>query len=393
MILVPVVAVRNTKTAMAKTNNKVVLSVTNDLYTDPRVDKVCNFLTRNGFDVTLVGRCYKDSAILAPRAYKTHRMRLLFRKGAFFYAEYNIRLFFYLLFHHFDLFVANDLDTLLPNFLISRLKRKRIVYDSHEYFCGELSIADRPFVKHVWQSIEKFCFPKLKDVITVSQSIVEQYEKEYGIRPHLVRNIPPKATPPITESRKSLQLPEDKTVIILQGNGLNEGRGGEELVEAMPLVDEQAVLLIVGNGTVIPQLKERVKELHLENRVIFVPRVTPEKLFNYTYLSDIGIALDRDLSPNLRFSLPNKLFEYIKASTPIVASNLIERSRIIHQYNVGLIVEDSQPQSIAELINKLVNDQQLYGELKANCKIAAEDLCWENEEKVLEEIYLREEAS
>lgn len=373
---------------MAATNNRVVLSVTNDLYTDPRVDKVCNFLTRNGFDVTLVGRCYKDSAVLAPRAYKTHRMRLLFRKHAFFYAEYNIRLFFFLLFHHFDLFVANDLDTLLPNFLISKLKKKKIVYDSHEYFCGELSIADRPFIKKIWLSIEKFCFPKLKDVITVSQSIVEQYEKEYGIRPHLVRNIPPKTTPPITENRKSLQLPENKVVIILQGNGLNEGRGGEELVEAMPWVDEKAVLLIVGNGTVIPQLKKRVKELGLEYRVTFVPRVTPEKLFNYTYLSDIGIALDRDLSPNLRFSLPNKLFEYIKASTPIVASNLIERARIIRQYNVGMIVEDFQPKSIAEIINELVNNKQLYDKLKDNCSMAAEELCWENEEKVLEEIYL-----
>ena len=377
---------------MAKTNNKVVLSVTNDLYTDPRVDKVCNFLTRNGFDVTLVGRRYGDSAILAPRAYKMHRMRLLFRKGAFFYAEYNIRLFFYLLFHHFDLFVANDLDTLLPNFLISKLKRKRLVYDSHEYFCGELSIADRPFVKRVWQSIEKFCFPKLKDVITVSQSIVDQYEKEYGIRPHLVRNIPPKATPAVTETRISLQLPEDKTIIILQGNGINEGRGGEELVEAMPYVNEKAVLLIVGNGTAIPQLKERVKELQLENRVRFVSRVTPEMLFNYTYLSDIGIALDRDLSLNLRFSLPNKLFEYIKAGTPMVVSNLIERARIVKQYQVGLIVEDFQAETIAEKINRLVNNKQLYEEMKANCKVAAEDLCWENEEKVLEEIYLRKEA-
>lgn len=375
---------------MAKTNNKVVLSVTNDLYTDPRVDKVCNFLTRNGFDVTLVGRRYGDSATLAPRAYKTHRLRLLFRKGAFFYAEYNIRLFFYLLFHHFDLFVANDLDTLLPNFLISKLKRKRLVYDSHEYFCGELSIADRPFVKRVWKSIERFCFPKLKDVITVSQSIVDQYEQEYGIRPHLVRNIPPKATPPVTETRVSLQLPEDKTIIILQGNGINEGRGGEELVEAMPFVDEKAVFLIVGNGTVIPRLKEKVKDLQLEHRVRFVPRVTPEMLYNYTYLSDIGIALDRDLSMNLRFSLPNKLFEYIKAGTPVVVSNLIERARIVGQYRVGLIVEDFQAENIAEKINKLVNDKQLYNDLKANCKLAAEDLCWENEEKVLEEIYLRE---
>ena len=373
---------------MAETNSKVVLSVTNDLYTDPRVDKVCNFLTRNGFDVTLVGRRYGDTAPLAPRAYKTKRLRLLFRKGCLFYAEYNIRLFFYLLFHHFDLYVANDLDTLLPNFLISRLKRKRIVYDSHEYFCGELSIADRPFVKHVWQSIERFCFPKLKDVITVSQSIVEQYEQEYGIRPHLVRNIPPKATPPLTENRASLRLPEDKHIVILQGNGLNEGRGGEELVDAMRFVDEEAILLIVGNGTAIPLLKEKVKLLGLTDRVVFVPRVTPEKLYNYTCLSDIGIALDRDLSMNLRFSLPNKLFEYIKAGIPVVASNLIERARIIRQYQVGLIVENAQPESIAVTINNLLNDKLLYDRLKANCQIAAEELCWENEEKVLEQIYL-----
>lgn len=374
---------------MAKTNNKVVLSVTNDLYTDPRVDKVCNFLTRNGFDVTLVGRRYGDSPQLSPRAYKTHRLRLLFRKGSIFYAEYNIRLLFYLLFHHFDIFVANDLDTLLPNFLISKMKRKHIVYDSHEYFCGELSVVSKPSSYRVWHTIEKFCFPKLKDVITVSQSIVDQYEKEYGIRPFLVRNIPPKATPAITETRQSLCLPEDKSVIILQGNGLNEGRGGEELVESIKYVDERAVLVVVGNGTAIPLLKQRAKDLNLEDRISFVPRVTPEKLFNYTYWSDIGIALDRDISANLRFSLPNKLFEYIKAGTPMVASNLVERAHIIQQYQVGLIAEQLQPEKIAEQINKLLNDNQLYCSCKANCAIAAEELTWENEEKVLEKVYYK----
>lgn len=373
---------------MAKTNSRVVLSVTNDLYTDPRVDKVCLFFAHHGFDVTLVGRCYKDSPALLQRKYKTHRMRLFFRKGACFYAEYNIRLFFFLLFHHFDLFVANDLDTLLPNVLVSRWKKKRLVYDSHEYFCGELSIANRPIVRNVWLRIEKFCFPKLKDVITVSQSIVDQYEKEYGIRPHLVRNIPPKATPSITETRASLHLPEDKKIIILQGNGLNEGRGGEELVEAMQYVNQQAFLVIVGNGTAIPSLKQRCRELDLEGRILFVPRVTPEMLFNYTYLSDIGIALDRDLSMNLRFSLPNKLFEYIKAGTPMVVSNLIERANIVKQYQVGVIVEDLNPICIAQSINLLLTNEQFYQKCKDKCIPAAEALSWENEEKILESVYL-----
>lgn len=378
---------------MARTNNKVVLSVTNDRYTDPRVDKVCNFLTRNGFEVTLVGRCYHNSPKLSGRAYKTHRLHLLFRKGSVFYAEYNIRLFLYLLFHHFDLFVANDLDTLLPNLLISKLKRKRLVYDSHEYFCGELSVVSKPFVYRVWHGIEKFCFPKLKDVITVSQSIVDQYEKEYGIRPHLVRNIPLRITPAITETRASLNLPEDKIIVILQGNGLNEGRGGEELVEAMQYVDSKAELIIVGNGTAIPMLKQRTQELKLAERIHFIPRVSPDKLFNYTYFSDIGIALDRDISANLRFSLPNKIFEYIKARTPIIASNLVERARILQKYQVGLIVNELEPKCIALEINKLISDRQLYDNLKANCPIAAAELTWENEEKVLEEIYLGKNAN
>lgn len=374
---------------MVKTNNKVVLSVTNDLFTDPRVDKVCLFFAHHGYDVTLVGRCYKNSPSLSERKYKTHRLHLCFRKGAAFYAEYNIRLFFYLLFHHFDLFVANDLDTLLPNVLVSRWKKKRLVYDSHEYFCGELSVTNRPFVRNTWLRIEKFCFPKLKDVITVSQSIVDQYEKEYGIRPHLVRNIPPKATPPITETRASLHLPEDKKIIILQGNGLNEGRGGEELVEAMQYVDNKAVLLIVGNGTAIPLLKQRCHELNLDQRITFVPRVSPDLLFNYTFLSDIGIAIDRDVSMNLRFSLPNKLFEYIKAGTPMVVSNLVERANIVRHYNVGVIVEQLTPENVANSINKLLNDNDLYQKCKENCPIAADELTWENEEKVLESIYFQ----
>ena len=103
---------------------KAILSVTNDLYTDPRVDKVARFLQRNGYQVTLVGRRYGDSPSLEARPYQTHRLRLLFRRGPLFYAEYQLRLFLFLLFHRFDVYVANDLDTLLPNFLINRMRKK-----------------------------------------------------------------------------------------------------------------------------------------------------------------------------------------------------------------------------------------------------------------------------
>ncbi len=367
---------------------RAILSVTNDLYTDPRVDKVALFLTRNGYDVTLVGRRYSDSPNLEPRKYHTHRMRLLFRKGKFFYAEYNLRLFFYLLFKKCDILIANDLDTLLPNFLVSRLRRKRLVYDSHEYFCGELSVVSNPVAFQVWSGIEHFCFPKLKTVITVSQSIVDQYELEYGIRPYLVRNIPPAGTPPITETRESLGMPAGKFILILQGNAINEGRGGEELVQAMTLLPD-AHLMIVGNGTVLPVLKKMVKDLSIEDRVTFVGRQNQQMLFNYTALADVGMALDRDISENLRFSLPNKIFEYIKAGTPQVVSDLVERAAIVRHYGVGVVAESLTPEAIAAAVKELQQNPDIYANCKANCRTAAHELTWENEEKVLEEIYLQ----
>ena len=251
---------------------RVILSVTEDLYTDQRMDKMSLFLHKKGFDVTLVGRCYGDSPELAPRPYKTKRLRLLFRRGFLFYAEYQFRLLLYLLFKKCDLLVANDLDTLLPNYLVSKWRKKELVYDSHEYFCGELSVVSKPISYKVWHGIEKRCFPKLKTVITVSQSIVDQYEKEYGIRPYLVRNIPPASSFSVTATRKSLQMPEDKTVLLLQGAGINEGRGGEEIVQAMQYLSDYH-LFIVGEGTVLPQLKEMTKQMQLQDRITFVPHV------------------------------------------------------------------------------------------------------------------------
>ena len=364
---------------------RVILSVTEDLYTDQRMDKMSLFLHKKGFDVTLVGRCYGDSPERAPRPYKPKRLRRLFRRGVLFYAEYQFRLLLYLLFKKCDLLVANDLDTLLPNYLVSKWRKKELVYDSHEYFCGELSVVSKPISYKVWHGIEKRCFPKLKTVITVSQSIVDQYEKEYGIRPYLVRNIPPAKTYPVTETRQSLQIPENKTILLLQGAGINEGRGAEEFVQSMQYLPD-CHLFIVGDGTLIPQLKEMSKKSPWQDRITFVPRQTPEKLFNYTSLADIGICPGKDLGLNAHFSLPNKIFEYIKAGTPLVVTDLPEWRRIIQQYGVGIVADDVTPEKFAEAIKKL-SDPATQSQCRENCKTAAQELTWENEEKVLEEIY------
>jgi glycosyltransferase involved in cell wall biosynthesis len=339
-----------------------------------------------GFDVLLVGVKRKNPSPLMPRKYKMFRFNNFFKEGVFFFVELNVRLFFYLLFKKCNILVSNDLDTLLPNVLISRLKRKELVYDSHEYFTEVAELIARPQKQAIWKCVERYCFPKLKHIFTVSESIAEIYRKEYGKEVKVVRNIPLHREYTVKKTRKKLGLSEDKFILLVQGTGINLHRGIEELVESM-LYIENALLLIIGNGTAIKNLKEKAKSLSLENKILFMNRMPFDELYNYTVHADIGFSLDKDIGINHRFALPNKLFDFIRARVPLIVSDLVEIRKIVEQYNIGIILPDSSPQTIAKYTNALLNDHNKRNALKNNTIRASEELCWENEEKILKEVY------
>lgn len=364
---------------------KAIVSVINDLATDRRVDKTCNTLVDLGFDVLLVGRKLAGSLPVGSRRYATHRMRLLFTRGPLFYAEYNFRLFVLLLFRKSDLLFSNDLDTLLPNCLISRLKSLPLIYDSHEYFTETPELVHRKFVQGVWKYIERSIFPRLKDVITVNESIAELFKTDYGVDVRVVRNIPPSPKLTHLKSRLELGLPDDRPVILLQGSGINIQRGAEELVAAMQWVDN-ALLLIIGGGDVIDVLKKMRVELKLEEKSLFLPKMPFAELIHYTANADLGLTLDKDTNINYRYSLPNKLFDYIHAGTPVLASPLEEVKKIVGRYGVGELVESHDPQQLADKINMLLSNREQLAIYRENCFKAAGILTWENEQKVLIEI-------
>jgi glycosyltransferase involved in cell wall biosynthesis len=313
---------------------------------------------------------------------------MLFRKGFLFYMFFNIRLFLYLLFHKSDLLVSNDLDTLLPNFIVSKLKKLPLVYDSHEYFTGVPEIQNRSFVKWVWKSLERMIFPHLISVMTVSDAIATQYEKEYNVKSCTVRNCSKKADDIIPFSHGDLSINPDHMLLILQGAGINIDRGGKELIEAV-YQTEKVSLLIVGSGDLIEDLKNKVIELDLAGRVKFIPKVPWKVLLKYTKSADVGLSLDKNTNLNYRFSLPNKLFDYISAGIPIIASDLPEVKKIVFRNRCGIIISEVTPENISNALSELKDNPVKLAELRKNAVETSKKINWEIESEKVKEFYTK----
>lgn len=374
---------------MSIQKKKVYVLVSNDLYTDQRVHKVCEFLCKNGFEVTLLGRKLPRSKELDVRNYATKRFPLWFKKGALFYANLNLRLFFFLLFHKCDLIVANDLDTLLAGRMAQKWKKNcELVYDSHEYFTGVPELVARPKVQRIWERIEARIFPKLEKIYTVNQSIADLYEAKYGKKLFVVRNVSPKIGVLEAVRKEDYNLPTDKKMLILQGAGINVDRGAEELVEAMQSI-ENAILVFVGDGDVVPFLKKFVAENKLENKVFFLGKRPYREMMAITRLADIGLSLDKGTNINYQNSLPNKIFDYIQAGTPVLASGMKEVKKVIDETQVGEILEEVTSSELVKKLHKMLENEEKLTFYTENCLQAAQILNWENESKVLEKIYLQ----
>ena len=283
--------------------------------------------------------------------------------------------------------LANDLDTLLANYWVSKLKGSKLVYDSHEYFTEVPELKEDSFAKNTWLKIEKRIFPKLKKVYTVCDSIADIYTTKYGVEVKVVRNIPRKEKIVNYKTREELGLPENKKLLLLQGAGINLDRGAEEMVEAMKYLSEDYLFVIVGGGDVFEKLKKIISTNQLENKVLIKGKVPYKELIQYTYQADLGLSLDKNTNLNYEFSLPNKLFDYIHHETPVLASNLTEIRKIIEENEVGWILQNHNPETIAKQIQTIFENKKDYSVKKENTKLASEKLRWENEELVLKELY------
>lgn len=338
--------------------------------------RICTSLATAGYAVTLVGRRLSSSLPLDEKIFNQKRIRCWFTRGKLFYAEYNLRLLFYLLFQKADAICAIDLDTIIPCYYASKWKGITRIYDAHELFTELKEVITRPKIRKAWTRVEKKYVPQFKQGYTVSEGIAAEFNKRYGVSYTCIRNMP--LLRDLTPS-----LMEDP--FILYQGAVNEARGFEQLIPALKEVNCRVV--ICGDGNFMPQLKQLIRDNGLTERITLTGMLPPDELWSISQKAYAGIAVAEQHGLNQYLALPNKFFDYIQAGVPQVTMNFPEYRAINEQFEVAVLINELTTGSIAAALNNLLGDTVLHERLRQNCLKARLQLNWQQEEKKLISFY------
>lgn len=340
------------------------------------MQRICATLQEE-FDVLLLGRIWPVSKPLQNKSYEQFRLKCFFNKGKFFYLEFQIRLFFYLIFKRFDIIGSVDTDTILPCTLVKIIRNKKMVFDAHEYFTEVPELSNRHLTKTIWEWIENACIPLADAAYTVGPALADLFSKQHGISFSCIRNLPNYTH---TGALKSFNSP---IRIVYQG-ALNEGRCLPELIHAIK--DLPIELVMAGEGDLSAELRELVRLNKQENQVRFLGFVQPEELTKLTLTCDIGFNVLEPKGLSYQYSLANKFFDYIQAGIPQICSDFIEYKLLNTIFEVAVLSDFNQV-NIRESLQLLIESDQLRTQLAENCIQASKQLNWNLEKEKLIPIY------
>jgi len=356
---------------------KILTSAFSNLYTDQRIEKVCRTLHENGYEVELIGNNWGGKEKMQrPYAFSRINLRSTTLKTAYF--EFNWKLYRELkkkadkntILH------ANDLDVLLPNYLLAKKLNIPLVFDSHEIF-SEMPAIQGKMSQKLWRYLQDKLVPNLKFMITASESYGKWFQNKYGIKPVIVQNAPRKIN-------FSIEIPNNNPKILLYQGALNPFRGIDKAILAMHHL-ENVVFEIAGDGPKKKEYEDLVIKENLQDKVCFLGKLLPEDLRKITLNADLGMSIEENGGESYLYSLPNKVLDCIQARVPLILSALPEMVKIKNQFDIGEIIENHQPASIADAIKKVL-ERGRHNYLPELEK-ASEILCWENEEVKLLQVF------
>jgi len=369
---------------------KVLSIVLNNFKNDSRVLKENISLKKAGYDVQVValydeGQKEFESIQNIP----VHRIKLKSRNWLKNKLVQLLKYFEFVYkviknYKNSDIIHCNDLNTLPIGVIIKKFfnKNAKIVYDAHKYETETVHL--KGIEKKIVKIIEKYLIKYADKIITVSDSIANEYVKLYNIeKPALVLNTPLfKNIEKKDLFREKLGIKKDKTIFLYQG-GLSKGRGIEVLLDAFKDInDNKSVIVFMGYGPLEKVIQEASKKYP---NIYFHPAVSPEVLLDYTSSADFGILFYENSCLNHYYCAPNKMFEYLMAEIPVIVSNLYEMRKLVNKYKIGVVAKENSPKGLKEAIKEAMSLDR--NELLENIKKVKKIYNWEEQEKILLEVY------
>ncbi len=286
-----------------------------------------------------------------------------------------------------DVYHVHDLDALGPGARAAKRRDRPLVYDSHEFWIEQSSLVNRPIMRGFWSQLEKRLIQRVDRTIAVSQSIAQSLEERYGLeRVSVLRNLP--LYQPRRESdliRQALTIESERPIVLYQGGFLTENGLQDQIDAAKDFA--HAAFVLIGSGPCEARLKEQVRQSRLEDTVYFIDRVPFRELHSYTCSADVGLCLIKGMGKSFYYSLPNKLFEYMMAGLPVLASNFPEMQRVIDETGAGATANPSDVAGIGQAVSALLADPERRLQQREAALQAAKHFNWEREAEVLIRLY------
>lgn len=359
-----------------------------DLHFDYRIFREATALRQAGHRVSLVAAAFDPAPLAEWEGFEIElipidRGRSLRRTYPLFWRRAHPLL----LAARADAYHAHDLDTLWPAARAADRLGVPLVYDSHEFWTEQSSLVGRPAIRAFWRQLEKRLVGRAHRVITVSDSIASALQARYGLQAVTVlRNLPQyRPREDSDRIRHWLSLPSRRPIVLYQGGFLTDN-GLTEQIQAATEFGE-AALVLIGDGPCEAALRRQVRENQLEQRVFFIPRVPFGQLHSYTCSADLGLCLIKGTGQSFYYSMPNKLFEYLMAGLPVLASDFPEMRRIIHETGAGAVADPCDLPTVGRLVRQLLEDPDQRQVCRQAALKAAQRYNWEQEAHRLLDLY------
>ncbi len=357
----------------------IVIAITGHILTDQRIIRIASKLQQNNFNVLVIFRPHfkfrkQENKPVNPYTFKTRKLNFSINSGILFYAIFNIRLFFLLLFKKYDIYCAVDSDTLFAFTLLSKLKGVPLVYDAHEYFAEVPELEGKALKQKIWHWVTAYGIAQSKARYTVSESLAKELKIRYGLPFACVRNVP-------AYKERNDQIKFNIPTILYQG-ALNKGRELELLISAMKKLPEYNCI-IIGEGDLSASLRASAKGIR---NIEFMGLMTPEKINSITQRVFFGYNLLESKSKSYYHSLSNKYFDYMQAGVPSISSLLPEYEFLNLAFKCGLCIENNEAELI-HILKYYLNNKLEYENLEQNALLASLKNNWELESQKLLQIY------